>query len=297
MSYDLYFYKRKSDELAEEEIKTYLNNSEHFIAGENGCQWIYQNEDTGVYFGIDWNEPNIDAEDIEFWDSFEEFDYLNFNFTINFIRPDYFGYEAFEILEKVIKDLNLYILNPQDEIDADIPQKFESVYLKNQWLNHNRKLILDNFTEFEVVYFSKEKSDFIWNYQVNKDEIQENLEDDIFVAGYILLKGNDERIYRVCVWPNHIPVIIPPVDYIIIQKEYKKFFKTIKESGLVSIKQIEARLGKYFEDFKHEIPNLKVVNQKNADKMKKEFNDLKIELQTKSLGSLLSFDGFVNHKP
>lgn len=298
MSYDLYFYKKKSSSLTENQIQDYLNNLDNFVLDENEKQWTYENESTGVYFGIDWNEPNTDEEEIEIWDKFTNFENLNFSFTINFIRPNYFGYEVFPILDKIIEELDLYLLNPQDEIDADNPQKFENGYLENQWINHNEKLIIQNFEAFQVEYYSKDKSDYIWNYQFNKEILQDNLEEDIFVAGYILLKNKDDgKIYRVCVWPSHIPIIIPPVDYIVVQKEYKKLFRNVKESGLVSIQQIENKLGKYFENFEYKIPNLKVVYQNNADKMKKEFNELKIESEVKNFGDLISFDRFVNVKP
>ena len=298
MSYDLYFYKRKSSSLSEEQVKDYLNNSNHFLLEGNENQWSYHNEETGVYFGIDWNEPNTEAEEIEIWDSFDDYENLNFCFTFNFIRPNFFGYESFPILDEIIDDLDLYILNMQDEIDADNPQKFEKDYLGNQWIVQNERLIRDNFETFQVDFYSKENSDYIWNYQFNRNQLQDNLNEDIFVAGYILLKNiNDGKIYRVCVWPNHIPVIIPPVDFIIIQKKYKKFFKNVEESGLVSIQQIESKLGKYFQDFECEIPNLKVVYQESADKMQKEFNDLKIESQVNDFGNLISFDRLVNVKP
>lgn len=298
MSYDLYFYKRKSRSLSEEQVKDYLNNSNHFVLEENGRQWIYHNEETGVYFGIDWNEPNTETEELKIWDSFDDYINLNFCFTINFIRPNFFGYESFPILDEIVDDLDLYILNPQDEIDADHPQKFEKDYLGNQWIVQNEKLVKDNFEIFKIDFYSKENSDYIWNYQFHRNQLQDQLADDIFVAGYILLKNIDDgKIYRVCVWPNHIPVIIPPVDFVIIQKNYKKFFRNIEESGLVSMQQIESVLGNYFEDFACEIPNLKVIYQENADKMEKEFNDLKIQFQVNDFGYLVQFDRMVNAKP
>lgn len=298
MSYDLYFYKRKSNKLTENQVKDYLNSSGYFAADENGNQWDYYNEETGVYFGIDATEANIEEEEIAIWDNFEEYENLNFYFTINFIRPNYFGYESFPFLDKIIEDLDLFILNPQDKVDPENPQKFEKGYLQVQWINLNERISRESGEDFEIDFYSKRQSDFIWNYQFNRTKLQDDLKEDIFVAGYVLLKNrNDGKIYRVCVWPNHIPVIIPPVDFVIIKKDYKRFFKNISESGLVSFKQVESKLGKYFEDFEYKIPNLKVVYQKNADKMRKEFNDLTIEYQVSDFGTLLPFDKFVNVKP
>lgn len=298
MSYDLYFYKKKSSNQSEKDIINYLNNSEYLTAEENETQWSYFNEETGVYFGIDLNEPNTETEDLEIWDNFSEYENLNINFTINFIRPNFFGYESFPILEKIIEDLDVYLLNPQDEIDPDNPQKFEKGYLENQWIRHNEQLIIQHFSEFQVEYFDKEKSDYIWNYSLIRNELQENLEEDIFVPGYFLLKSKiDNQIYRVCVWPKHIPIILPPVDFVIVQKEYRKLFKKVEESGLVSIKQINEKFGNYFENFEYENLKMRVIKQQNADKIVKEFNKLIIESQVKDFGESISFDSFVNVKP
>lgn len=298
MSYDLYFYKKKSSNQSEKDIINYLNNSEYLTAEENETQWSYFNEETGVYFGIDLNEPNTETEDLEIRDNFSEYENLNINFTINFIRPNFFGYESFPILEKIIEDLDIFLLNPQDEIDPDNPQKFEKGYLENQWIRHNEQLIIQHFSEFQVEYFDKEKSDYIWNYSLIRNELQENLQEDIFVPGYFLLKSKiDNQIYRVCVWPKHIPIILPPVDFVIVQKEYWKLFKKVEESGLVSIKQINEKFGNYFENFEYENLKLRVIKQQNADKIVKEFNKLIIESQVKDFGESISFDSFVNVKP
>jgi len=298
MSYDLYFYKKKSSNLSEEDIINYLNNSEYFTEEENQTQWSYINEETGVYFGIDLNEPNTESEDIEIWDNFTDFENLNFNFTINFIRPNFFGYEVFPILEKIIKDLDIWLLNPQDKIDPDNPQKFEKGYLEKQWIEHNERLIIQNFSEFKVEYYDKDKSDFIWEYSFNRNDLQEYLEEDIFVAGYFLLKNKiDNQIYRVCVWPKHIPIILPPVDFVIVQKKYRKLFKKVEESGLVSISQINNKFGNLFEDFEYKSLKMKVIRQNNADKIEKEFNKLTIEYEIKDFGESITFDSFVNVKP
>lgn len=298
MSYDLYFYKKKSSNQSEKDIINYLNNSEYLTAEENETQWSYFNEETGVYFGINFTEPNTEEEDVKIWDNFTDFENLNFYFTINFIRPNFFGYEVFPIIEKIISDLDIYILNPQDEIDPDNPRKFEKGYLEKQWIQQNERLILQNFPEFNLEYYDKEKSDFIWKYSINRNDLQENLEEDIFVPGYFLLKNkNDSQIYRVCVWPKHIPIILPPIDYIIVQKEYRKLFKKVKESGLVSINHINEKFGNYFENFEYKSLKMRVITPQNADKIEKEFNKLTIESQIKDFGESVSFDSFVNVKP
>lgn len=298
MSYDLYFYKKGSNHISKEDVIDYLNNSESLKAEENETQWSYLNEETGVCFGIDLDEPNTDEEDIQLWDSFDDFENLNFYFSLNFIRPNCFGYEVFPVLEKIITDLDIYLLNPQDEIDPDNPQKFECEYLEKQWAQLNETLIIQTFSEFNVEYYDKEKSDFIWKFSFYRDELQENLDEDIFVPGYFLVKNkNDGQVYRLCVWPMHIPIVLPPVDYVIIQRENFKFYEKVEESGLVSINQINKKFGAYFEDFEYKGLKMRLIRQHNAEKIGADFDKLTFEYQIKDFGKSVPFDRIVNIKP
>ena len=98
---------------------------------------------------------------------------------------------------------------------------------------------------------------------MQREELQNKLEEDIFVAGILVLENkHDGLLYTVCVWPKHIPVILPKVDYVIIKKAYKKLFKDVEESGLVSYDVIMDKLNSSFETFKHDIPDLKSYRQK-----------------------------------
>jgi hypothetical protein len=112
MSYDLYFFKRKESKLTVEQIENYL--STNLVAGEKG-QWIFENNDTEVYFIFEKNETQIDGEKMEFNEEYDGFENLNFTFILNFLRPSFFGIEAFDFLEKMIEDLDLYISDFQSD--------------------------------------------------------------------------------------------------------------------------------------------------------------------------------------
>ena len=268
------------------------NNSEH------PRQWSYENPATGVYFLIDWNEPDDDPENIEVFDSFQNYQYLNFSFSINFFRPRFFGFEIFPIIEKFINDLDLYVLDPQDETDPDNPRKFPQGYFQEQWIRHNDKVTLDQFDELNFLFLPVEKSNYLWWFQTHREELQESLTEDIFVPGYFVLKNKEnEQLYTACVWPEHIPIILPQVDYLIVQKKYKRLFKTVEESGLVSYDTIISQFGEYFEDFEYSLPDLKVIRQSNADQIEKKFNALKLGKTVTDFGSGVAFDSFVNVKP
>ncbi len=86
MSYDLYFYKQKGTVLSENQIAKYLTDNLVSVT-ENSNQWIYENEDTEVYYSFDHNEPEDDPESIELYESFADFENTHFSFNLNFMRP------------------------------------------------------------------------------------------------------------------------------------------------------------------------------------------------------------------
>jgi hypothetical protein len=298
MSFDLYFYKRKDIHQTEEQLADYLTKNLAHNISDHPRQWNYENPATGVYFLIDWNEPEDEPDRIEIFDNFQEYKYLNFSFSINFFRPRFFGVEIFPIIEKFISDLDLFVLDSQDETDPDNPRKFPTGYFQEQWIRQNDGVTIDQFKELNFEYFPVDKSNYLWWFQSHKEEIQNNLTEDIFVPGFFVLKSKEDgQLYTACVWPQHISIIIPPVDFVIVQKEYKKLFKKVEESGLVPYDAILSEFADDFEDYDFEVPNLKVFRNNDSASTKKKFNSLKLGKTVSEFGDGISFDNFVNVRP
>jgi hypothetical protein len=298
MSFDLYFYKRKDSQQTEEQIAEYLTKNLSHNISDHPRQWDYENPATGVYFLIDWNEPEDEQDSIEIFDNFQDYKYLNFSFSINFFRPRFFGLEIFPIVEKFINDLDLFVLDPQDETDPNNPRKFPAGYFQEQWIRHNDGLTLDQFTDLNFEYFPIDKSNYLWWFQFHREELQNNLTEDLFVPGFFVLKSKEDgQLYTACVWPQHISIILPPVDFLIVQKEHRKLFKTVKESGLVTYSTVLSEFADHFEDYIHEIQNLKVFRNTDSDQIKKKFNALKLGKTASEFGNGVSFDNFVNVRP
>jgi hypothetical protein len=299
MSYDLYLYKKKNKNITENDIAAYLDKNLPFNKSESDRQWDYENPETGVYFMIDWNEPNTEKEDLEAWDSFDNFEYLNFSLSINFFRPTYFGMEIFPIIETMIKKLDLYILNSQDEIDSENPLKFNDGYLQDQWTRHNNKVSIDHFNELEFKYMPLEKSNYMWWYLLHHSEMEQEMKEDIFIPRFFVVENHEDyQLYTACVWTNNLPIVLPKVDYVIIRKKYTKFFKSIEEDGFVAYETVIKELGNFFDDFDYlSIPDLKILRQQNADRMANKFNSLKIFKSIEDFGVSVGKDGFVNVRP
>jgi len=299
VSYDLYLYKKDNDSFTKEQLWKALRENIRPNVSEVEHQIVYENETTGVYFILDLNEQNTDHEDIEIFDSFEGFENLDINLSINFLRPDYFGYETFKVFFESLIGFDVYILNSQ-ELDEtkQKPLHWEQSEILSQWLRHNEMVSQKQFEELGLSYYNKEKSDSVWNYTSIKDSLEEEILEDIFIPNISLIKKSlSGEVYSYVVWSQSIPLVLPKVDYVIILKEYKKLFKTIEETGIINYQSIIEEFKDEFKPFDHPTcANLKILDQRSADSIRKRFNKLELEGEYHSFGNQIGKDGFVNHK-
>ena len=132
MSYDLYFHKRKTGGPSESQIAKYL--SENVVpANEKSGQWFFQNPDTEVYYSFELEAPGDDPSEEPTYEEFEGFENTHIAFNLNFMRPSFFGLEAFLFVEKFVTDLDLFVLDPQS--DKDGPYQPTKEVLFERWNN------------------------------------------------------------------------------------------------------------------------------------------------------------------
>jgi hypothetical protein len=294
MSYDLYFYKRTENKLHEKEISEYLNNN-LTSKNENDEQWFVEDEDTESYFSIDYNSLDLDEETIEIFDKFNGFEFTHFSFNLNFLRPDFFGLFAFEFVDKFIKELDLFVLNPQTS-DTEFPFKPIGLELYENWSKLNEVHSVDFFTEYELVFYPIEKSNDFYNYNRNRSNLQEKLGDEYFVPKIFLLqKKSDKEIFTLCTWPEHIPTILPLTDFYLLTKKHRKLLKTVEESGIISKSVFIDRFENFFD--KYEFMNCRIIHPDFAEKVKKTFNSTKFESKLTDFAERVQIDKLVNVKP
>ncbi len=295
MSYDLYFYKRKNSDLTESKIAEYLNNN-LTSTSESDKQWFVEDEDTETYFSVDQNEPETDEEAIELFENFADFDNTHFTFNLNYLRPDFFGQFAFEFVDKFIKDLDLFVLNPQSTTDPDNPLKPKEKELYENWSETNSRNSTNFFKEYELEFYPLEKSNDFYNYNRNKSLLQEKLGGNYYVPKLYLFKSkSDGLIVTICTWTQYLPNVFPPADYYLLTKNYKKLFRTIEEVGLISADTFKERFGSYLTDF--EFKNCKIIHPEKAEKVKDIFNSTKIELKLADFFERVQIEKLVNVKP
>lgn len=295
MSYDLYFYKRKNSNLTESQIAQYLTNN-FTSTSQNDNQWFIENEDTETYFSFDQNEPETDEESIKLFENFTDFDNTHFTFNLNYLRPDFFGQFAFEFVDKFIKDLDLFVLNPQSTTDPDNPLKPKENELYENWSETNSRNSATFFKEYGLEFYPLEKSNDFYNYNRNKSLLQEKLGDNYYVPKLYLFKRKlDGQIVTICTWTEHIPNVFPPADYFLLTKKFKKLFRTVEEVGLISADTFKNKFGSFLDNF--EFKNCKIIHPDKAEKLKDIFNSTKIEHKLVDFAERIQIEKIVNAKP
>lgn len=295
MSYDLYFYKKKNSELTESNIAEYLNNN-LTSTSESEMQWFVENEDTETYYSFDQNEPETDEESMQLFESFSDFDNTHFTFNLNFLRPDFFGQFAFEFVDKFIKDLDLFVLNPQSSTDPDNPIKVIDNELYKNWSETNSRNSANFYKEYNLDYYPLEKSNYFYNYNKNKSIWQEKLGDNYYVPKLYLFKRKiDGQIITISTWTERIPNVFPQSDFYLLTKNIKKLFKTVKEVGLISSDTFNVRFGSFIEDC--DFGNCKIIHPESSNKVKDIFNSTQIEYNLADFAERVQMDKLVNVLP
>lgn len=293
MSYDLFFYKQKGTEISTDKISKYLSDN-LVSANEGNTQWFFENEDTEVYFSFDYNEPYPDIEVDGEAEPIENFDDTNFTFNLNFIRPSFFGLEAFKFVEQFCYDLNLFVLNPQS--NSEQPYKPNRQEQFETWNKTNLWASKDHFKEMQSCYLSEEECNKVWEYNSNRQNLQQKLGEGYFVPKIFFFKTKQtNEPFTLTIWTEHIPIVLPTTDYILLTRQYKKFFRTVKDTVLVSRATLLNVFGDFFDNF--EFPNCKIIHQTKADQVKDKFNSIKAEKGLTEFAERLGMENLYNAKP
>lgn len=292
MSYDLFFYKQKGSPLTELTIRNYL--AENLTKpNEQNTQWWFENEDTGVYFCFETTHESEFENYSELFESFKEFDNVRFMFNINFIRPDFFGLEAFPIVEKFIHDLDLYVLNPQSDYNPDIPSKPKTNELYENWSVTNETSTAASFDKDDC-YYPLADCNKIWEHNYNKCKLQADYEELYYVPKLYLVKEyKTNRIVTRTSWVEHIPNIFPKADFIFMVRERKTLLNTVKERGYILYETFINKFGHLLDD----IEGYKIIHPENAEKAAKIFDNLKFDVKDGKLGGIVSWDKVYNARP
>ncbi|CAN5393655.1 hypothetical protein BH11BAC5_BH11BAC5_47550 [soil metagenome] len=294
MSYDLYFYKSKKATLSEQDISNYL--TENLASpNEQNNQWWFDNEDTGTYFCFETTDENEFENYNEVFNCFTEFDSVQFMFNLNFVRPDFFGREAFMFVERFIADLDLYVLNPQSGGNTETPYKPKKGDLYENWALANHSAAKERFDN-ESCFYPMDQTNRIWQHNFNRLGLQAKHDEVYYVPRiYLMEEYKTKKILTQTSWVKHYAYIIPKVDYILIVRHKKSLIKTEEtENGFISYKTFIETFGDYFDDL--DLTDYKIIRPENTDKVSKLFNSIKFEKKTDKLGLRIPWETVFNSR-
>jgi hypothetical protein len=294
MSYNLYIYNKKSSGITVADIETYLD-ANLCAVNDASNQWFFENEDTDVYFSFEINNPDEEPESRAYFNKFNDFDFTSFSFELNFMRPAFFGAEAFQFVEKFVKELGLYVLNPQAVVETPyIPQAAE---LYENWNATNLQLSKENFNDGSYFYPLKESME-IWKYNYHWQSLQQKIGDDFFVSRIFFCRTKENKIVTLSVWAEHIPIILPKTDYYLLTRKYPKRLKTIKDEVLISRDTLIDQFGSYFGHYPHEDhKDILIIDPDNAQQVAVIFNGLQSDLVFGDFIERIYMESLYNAKP
>lgn len=205
MSYDLYL-KPKNGAFSADDLVRYFSGRKHYTV-EDGQAW-YSNEDTGVYFVFEMNEPDEDDQGGGHYPVL---------FNMNFFRPSYFVNEAEPELSSFVAQFEMEADDPQNEGmgcgDYD-REKFVSGWLHGNDFGY-RALLGEN-PEVETLPADTLRRMWAWNF--NRAALQDSITDDVFVPRIVLASHKGATV-TACVWPDAIPTLVPEVDILLIGRQ------------------------------------------------------------------------------
>ena len=210
MSYDL-FLRPRNGTLGKKEFEAYFQGR-RFYNIEAGHA-AYDNDDTGVYFSFDWVDARADDEE-------EDGEFYPVAFNINYFRPSYFIVEAEIEVSAFVRALDLVVRDPQWKGMGK--GEYDPKVLKSGWNAGNQ-------SAYDIILEEPEQRSGVrtlpsatvlqawrWNFEVGVR--QQSVGDIKFVPRMLLLEV-EGQMGSAMVWPDGVPLVATPVDWLILSGE------------------------------------------------------------------------------
>jgi hypothetical protein len=232
MSYDL-FFKPRDGAFDRGRFVEYFRLREHYEV--DSPQVWYRNEDTGVYFLFELQEPDHGV--------------LPVALNINLYRPTYFILEAEPEITDFVHHFDLVVSDPQ--VHGMGEGEYQIGLLISGW-NHGNEfaysaLLGDAKKRDNVFSFPSAKLMQIWTWNRGRKRLQTQIGDSKFVPRVIFVRI-EQQVFSAAVWPDGIPALIPPVDYLIVPRKEmapKRLFRRVEDRVLLAWADANPLLERY----------------------------------------------------
>lgn len=262
MSFDLYFCRQDRSVPSIPELKEYFSLVPRFQVNdvEDGVEFWYQNEVTGVYCGFSYSQ--LDAAELQDCGS------TGLTFNLNFHRPSFFAYETMPLVENFCKRLNLVVENPQDET----VQQSDVSTLIASWRRHNTQAMrmMKNVAkeeDRELHYLPETSATAWWQYMKVRQALDDKITEDIFVPSPVILMNPASELFTMLLWPKGIAQFFPRSDYVYLLREKRSLFRTKEETGLVSYDSVMAKIDHLLEDYEFDALHIKYLRPERTSQV------------------------------
>ena len=232
MSYDLFFHPR-GGELSREDLFEHCAGRSGYSSDEDDEDLIaYENEVTGVYFNLRFDEGTGDPDDEDDDDDRDEGGGPEVSFEIDAFRPFVFALEAQIELGALVKAFDLLVTDPQERgIEGGA---WDGAAFLRGWTHLNElsyaTILRDEWDPDEPLYtLPRAEIERCWRWNIAYDKLVEELGEQYFVAN-IAFAAKRERTVVQALWPDGRAILLPRVDEVLLLRgEGKK-----RESRLVT---------------------------------------------------------------
>ena len=221
------------------------------------------NEDTGVRFHFVWSARDKN-DDLPFIRR-----KAGLVFEMALIRPGFFALEAMPLVADFCRQSNLRIKDATSAPDAST--------LVDEWHRENQHAVHRNAGGAPRLSVPREKSVEWWKYQRQRAALERDLvREDVFVPSILVLKEKLRLdLFFAVAWTQAIPIVLPRVDQIIVDRASAKSRKKPKLFR-ISYAQIVAGLGEWLKPFDGPVPGLRILRKKDHAAALKVFNTLPV---------------------
>jgi hypothetical protein len=297
MSYDLILCKKTSSDVKLEDIYNYIQAKVDKNFYVDGNRWIVEDGILETYFSFEaLTEENCYSDD-----NYK----VILSFSINYVRPDFFGQYAFKYIDMLVKDLDIYIHDPQFSkvrASSDVPFQPEPNELYKEWSELN-KLYSHEISEQHNIgdKYPTDKLNYIYKHNSCVVDAINAIRIERYIPKIHMHKRMDNgKLFTVIVWTECVPIVVPTFDYIFMLKRYKRFFKTVEKSGIISVDTFNKLFGHLLRDFTYNGCEGRILDNNNVEAARKIFNAIRFEIETELLGQFsqkISYDKILDLYP
>ncbi len=247
MSYDVLFTPAPSGPAMTPEVFVdYFAGRENYEV--NGEQAWYSNDDTGVYFSLEYDastEQPADSWDVA--DEGEEWGPTVATFSVNLNRPSFFALEAAAEVEAFVSAFRLGVDDPQPSGMGHGPFVLERFIAGWTEANTWACAALSGETSPTPLLYPGDRLQRIWRWNFQRKALQRELGEGVFVpkVSFATVEG---ALQAFVVWPDAIASYVPEVDVVVLVRDELaswRWFRKSPEMLLAPWKVVASAIGRY----------------------------------------------------